>query len=251
MANTHNDALIFELRGRFLNLKYNHDTEKMNALKTDCKAYLSIHEDNEHNHIENTIHILKSLIDYNLNDNRESAYEKIHPMLENLEFGKKANIFESDYNRCLLITSIMLLESYKQASEILKIIEKSYEAYPAKDRQKAENLSWLYINFIEILIHSKLCSKTTDREVGEIKYLFFAKINKAREIILKEERQDLLAILSLKEAQFYLSEFSQRDSEYLAEMRKDLIQKEFEFWENIDEYPEIFEIIKKMHSKEN
>ena len=170
-------------------------------------------------------------------------------MLNNLEFGKKANIFESPYNRCLLISSIALSESYKQASDILKIVENSFDVYPVKESQKAENLSWLYINFIEILLHSKLCSQTTDREIGEIKILFFRVINTAREIILKENRQDLLAILAIKESQFYLSEFSPRDSKHLAKMRKNLIQQEFEFWENLDDYPDIFDTIKSMYSK--
>ena len=145
----------------------------------------------------------------------------------------------------------MLSENYKQANKILEIIEKSFEAHPVKENQKAENLSCAYINFIEILLHSKLCSKTTDREVGEIKILFFKVINVAREIILKENRQDLLAILTIKEAQFHLSEFSPRDSKYLTEMRENLIQEEFEFWENIDDYLDIFDTIKSMYSKKD
>jgi len=34
-------------------------------------------------------------------------------------------------------------------------------------------------------------------------------------------------------------------------MRKNLIQQEFEFWENIDDYPDIFDTIKSMYSKKD
>jgi len=251
MQNKSNDDLIYELRGRFINLKYNHDVKKMKVLQADCEEYFNNYEDNGHNHILNTIHALKALIDYNINDNRESAYKNILPMLENFEFGKKEGLFESPYNRYLLVYSIMLFKNYQQADELLTVIEKSFETYPIEEDLKIESLSWAYINFIEILLHSKLCSRTTDREVEEIKILFWRKIDIAREIILKENRQDLLAILTIKEAQFHLSEFSPRDSKYLTEMRKNLIQQEFEFWENIDDYPDIFDTIKSMYSKKD
>jgi len=101
MLNKSNDEVIFELRGRFLNLNYNNNILKMKSLQADCETYLSSNKDNEYKHIENTIHILKAAIDYSQNDNRESAYKKILPLLENLEFGKKADLFVSRYNRIL------------------------------------------------------------------------------------------------------------------------------------------------------
>jgi hypothetical protein len=53
------------------------------------QIYLSKHKDNEHKHIENTICVIKALIDYSLNCFLKSDYEIILPMLEYLEFGKK------------------------------------------------------------------------------------------------------------------------------------------------------------------
>jgi len=237
MKNKTNDNLIFELRGRFINLPSNHDIDKMRALQTDCEDYLATNEDNEYKHIENTIHILKSLIDYHLNDNRKSAYEKILPMLENLEFGEKIGLFESDYNRNLLVYSIFLAKDYKQANTILNIIEKSFEAYPVKESLKAEYMICSYINFIEILLHSKLCGKTTDIEVGEIKVLYGRAVEEVKEIISKEGKEgkeEFLIILSLKKQQYLFSEYCPRGGDCLTKMRECLIQLAFTYWNAVE-----------------
>jgi hypothetical protein len=67
--------------------------------------------------------------------------------------GKKEGIFESNYNRYLLIWSIPLSENYNQAYEILKIIEKSFETNPVEESLRLDNLSMAYINFAEFLVN--------------------------------------------------------------------------------------------------
>jgi len=194
---------------------------------------VNLYEDNEYKHIESTTHTLKALIDYNLNDNRKSAYEKIVPMFENLEFGDKRGLFESSYNRYLLIYCILLAKNYKQANTILKTIEKSYEAHPVKENLKSENLSWSYINFAENLLYSKLYSEPTPEESEEIKNLFKEVCEKTRKILFEENKHDLLVILSLKETTFHASNVSTKQFGKLDEIRKKLVKKEFDFWASI------------------
>jgi len=230
-----NDELIFELRGHFISLGDNHDVEKMKSLQIDCENYLANNEDNEHKHIENTIHILKALIDYILNDNLKSAYEKALPMFENLEFGKKIELFESPYNRLLLIHGITLSKNYKQANTILKAIEASYGTYPVKESLKADNLSAAYLNFIENLLYSKFYAKPTPKAREETQNLFKETVDKAREVI-SEDRGELLVILPLKEAAFYHSNVYPNEKEDLDKVRKDFIKKEVDILKKI-EYP--------------
>jgi len=231
-----NDELIFELRGRFLTLGSNHDLEKMKSLQIDCEKYLSSNEDNEHKHIENTIYILKASIDYNLNDNRKSAYQKIVPMLENLEFGKKAKIFESNYNRVLLIWTIALSKNYKQANKILDIIERSFEDYPVKESLKIDNLSSAYLNFIENLLYSKYYVKSTPKDREEIKKLFQETTEKARTVITSLNREELLIILPLKEVAFYHSNIYPKEKQEIKKMREGVIKQEVDVLNKI-EYP--------------
>ena len=103
---THSITVSFEFRfGQAAVGGGLHNVEEMKSLQTECEAYLSNNKDNKHKHIENTVHILNALIDYNLNDNRKSAYDKVLPMLENLEFGEKVGLFESPYDRIIFMTS--------------------------------------------------------------------------------------------------------------------------------------------------
>ncbi|MCL2610564.1 MAG: winged helix-turn-helix domain-containing protein [Defluviitaleaceae bacterium] len=229
------DNLIFELRARFINLNTSHDIEKMKSLQRDCEDYLANNKDNAHKHIENTIHMLKALIDYNLHDNRKSAYEKIIPMLENLQFGEKTGLFESCYNRNLLVYSISLAKDYKQANLILNIIIKSFEAYPVKESLKMEYIACSYINFAENLIYSNLYDEHTSEEKAKIKNLFKEIYEKTRKILFEEDREDLLVLLSIKEITFYSINSSLKTGEELNEIRKKLIQKEVDFLVSIDE----------------
>ena len=157
-------------------------------------------------------------------------------MLENLEFGEKTRLFESPYNRCLLIWSIVLCKNYKQANSILKIIEKSFEDYPVKESLKVEYLSVIYLNFIESLLYSKYYTKSIPKDREEIEKLFKETTDKAREIISGGYRDELLVILPLKEAAFYHSDVYPKEKEELEKVRKDFIKKEVDVLKKI-EYP--------------
>ena len=194
------DNIILELKRRFLKLQFNDGIEEMKSLQTDYENYLSSNEDNEYRHIENTIYVLKALIDYNLNDNRQSAYEKALPMFENLSFGEKIELTKNNYNKFLLTQGITLSKSYVQAKIILDTLEKSVEKYPVSKGVRHDVLVTSYVNFIEVLVSSKFCSQTTDRAVEEIKMLFFKVLEKAKKIILEEDRLEILASLTIKEA---------------------------------------------------
>jgi len=247
MLDKPNDELIFKLREHFINLNDNHNIKKMNALQILCENYLSKNEDNEHKHVENTTYVLKGLIDYNLNDNRKSAYEKILPMLENLEFGKKEKLLESSYNRYLLIYSIALCKNYKQANSILKIIENSFENSLANESLKSKSLSCAYINFTENLLYSKLYREITALEENKIiNKLFQETCEKARKILLKKDRYDLLVVLSIKEQAFYKSNVLPKEIEELNEIRKNAHQEEFHFLRSIELNIKLMEFVIKL-----
>ncbi|MCL2611265.1 MAG: hypothetical protein FWE02_06275, partial [Defluviitaleaceae bacterium] len=76
-----------KLRREFLDLKDTYDVETMQELQNKMEKYLETYKDTEFKTLENTIYLLKGLINQAKTDDTSISYELILPMLENLEFG--------------------------------------------------------------------------------------------------------------------------------------------------------------------
>ena len=233
-----NDDLIFKLRERLINLntitgdKFE-DIKLMRDLKEDFEDYLKNNKDNEHKHIENSIYALEALIDYNIRDNRKSAYQLILPMLENLEFGENIELTKSNYNKCLLFFCITLNENYKKAQIIVKTLEKSVETYDTKENLKLKVLSSAYINLAENMLNTNIYDKMEDEERKELTALFAETCDKARKMLFENKMYSLLSILTLKESVFYSKNDTPDDIERIKRLRKKMTKDEINHMESI------------------
>jgi len=225
--------LINDLKKRFVNLNYSDNLKKMRALVRDCIKYLSHYEDNEYNQVQNTIHVLKAAVDYNLKDNRTSAFGFAKPMFKDLEFGNEMSLLKDNYNKLLLTYGIAFCRDYKLAQSVLENLEKSFEFYNVEEKVKNDTQKWAYINFCEILTHTKIYEKLPEEKLAEVKSLFRKYDDKARDILIDEGTDKLLlSILFIKEQQFYTGKPE----------RKKAIKQEFSVAELINKTEEAAEI---------
>ena len=137
---------------RFFKLQDNSDVEKMQVLGKDFEEYIAFFSDKK---FENILHLIKAWINYNQTSDLASTHELILPLLTNLEFGKNEECLKCYLNIILLSYSLSMCKDYKQAFEILELIEQAAENYYPDDLSQIEIKSTAYSNFAEILLNTK------------------------------------------------------------------------------------------------
>ena len=189
------------LRARFLSLTNTFDVNKMTELQRDFQKYLKANEDNEYNQYVNTIHVLKALIKYEETYDGTRAYHLVKPMLVDFEFGKKIEHLKSNYNKKLLIMSISVSGSFRQAIQIVEDLEKSFKIYPTE--QEDELRVNTYINFTSKLLYDKTTIRHTPEEALRMQKLFVQYMARARQLCEKMGKEDWLAILNFRSGLFF------------------------------------------------
>ena len=191
------------LRARFLSLTDTADINKMTELQRDFQKYLKTNEDNEYNQCINTINVLKALIKYEETYDGTRAYHLVKPMLVDFEFGKKIEYLEGNYNKKLLIMSISVSGSFRQAIQIVEDLEKSFEIYPTTQEVENEFRVFTYINFTSKLLYDKTTIRHTPEEALRMQKLFVQYMARARQFCEKMGKEDWLAILNFRSGLFF------------------------------------------------
>ena len=174
----------------------------MKALQKELEYYLENYEDNADKDIENTLHLIKSWINFYLTDDLVSSYNLVLPMLTNLEFGARIESTKSNYSRVLLVDCIFVCRDYKQAFEILQIIEKSLESYPSISHVKEKLLMCAYANYTEMLLNTKYFAEISKEEELEIEKIFFEYSIKVKELSEQTLLHNIGFIMMLREGYF-------------------------------------------------
>jgi len=234
---TINHDIRKQLMERFRNLTGNRDIEELNSLKKDLEAYLKNYEDDADQRIENTLYLIKAWINYRLTDDLKSSYALVSPLLENL---KLANL--SNYNKMLLIGSIIVCKDYKQALEIVLRLEESVNDPSIDENIKIAVNVYTYSNFTEILLNTKFFAELSAEEEDEVENLFSEYCEKTKSLCVSEEYLGLCHVTELKEGIFYKDKKLQDRAMKLAnEHAEDEILKAVE--DTLDKYKVVGAII--------
>ena len=209
------------LVNEFLSLSHTYDTEAMRALQEKFEKYLKDNKDTEDKQIENTIYLLKGLINFEETNNIKSSYELILPMLNNLEFGTNMELIRGNYNRKLLIWSIPICESYEQALQFLNAIEDNFLLYPKGKEVEEKFKRRMYIRITNRLLHAKGLEKLSEEELNEVERLFAEYVKKAKMLCVDRDKLKALAILLAREGLFYGEKDTLDSGTYLARSRRE------------------------------
>ncbi|MCL2592474.1 MAG: helix-turn-helix domain-containing protein [Defluviitaleaceae bacterium] len=205
-----------QLRKMFLTLNSTYDVELMQEIQEAFEKYLKTDEDSEFKTLDNTIHLLKGLINYEETNNIKSSYELILPMLYNLEFGKNIERLKFNYNRKLLIFSISICNDYRQSLGILNAIENSLELYPEGKEAEEGFKRDMYIRITNRLLHAKGLEKLSKNELIEVEALFKKYVKKAKILCVDEEYFNCLSILIAREGLFNGKKETMETGTYMA-----------------------------------
>jgi len=235
---TVNHDIRKKLMERFRSLTGNRDIKELNSLKKDIEAYLKNYEDDADQKIENTLYLIKAWINYRLTDDLKSSYALVSPLLENLKFDN----LKSNYNKMLLIGSIVVCKDYKQALEIVLRLGESVSKPSINESIKIAVNIHAYSNFTEILLNTKFFSELSTEEEDEVDSLFSEYCEKAKNLCVSEEYLGLCHVTELKEGIFYKDKKLQDRAMKLAnEHAEDEILKAVE--DDLDKYKVVGAII--------
>ena len=210
-----------KLREMFLNLDSTYDVELMQEIQKAFEKYLKTNADTKYKTLENTIHLLKGLINYEETNNIQSSYELILPMLTNLEFGTNMELIKGNYNRKLLILSIPICKNYKQSFEILNAIENNLELYPKATEVEESFKRNMYIQITDRLLHAKGLEDLSENELNEVEALFKKYVKKAKILCVDEKYFTRLAILIAREGLFNGKRETMETGTYMARARRE------------------------------
>ena len=191
----------------FLSLGSSGNVNKVELLKRDFEEYLRHNEDTDDKKMENTVHLLRALVCYAETGNVESAYKLASPMLENFEFGElgvKIEYLKANYNKELLIYSILVCQNYKQALSIIDSLEKSFDLYNLDENLQERARLFMYINFVDRLLYADTFEDLSKYNMRrEVSSLFRQYILKARHVCVRLEMRNWEAVLDIKEGLFF------------------------------------------------
>jgi len=198
------DLQMKTLRRSFLKLGSNYDVEYMENLQKGFEEYLESYEDTSDKKMENTVHLLKALINYIKTDHIPSSYEFLSPVAHNLEFCKNVGYLKlkANYNKSLSIASISICKDYKQAFCIVENLHKIFESYPIDGELQDKTLATAYINFADRLLYAKAFEEHSEEELTEITKLFNRFADKGKALCEKLDKLNWFAILLVKESLF-------------------------------------------------
>ena len=215
------DPRFLSLVNEFLSLEHTYDTEVMRALQEKFEKYLKDGKDTADKQIENTIYLLKGLINFEETNNIKSSYKLILPMLNNLEFGMNMELIRGNYNRKLLIMSIPICESYEQAFRFLNAIEDNFVFY-SKGADVEENFKRrMYIRITNRLLRAKGFEQLSEEELAEVEELFTEYAKKAKMLCVDTKYFNYFAILAAREGLFYGQKDTIDSGLYLARSRRE------------------------------
>jgi len=197
------DSGFLSLVNEFLSLSNTYDTEAMRALQEKFEKYLKENKDTADKQIENTINLLKGLINYEETNNIKSSYELILPMLTNLEFGTNMELLRGNYNRKLLIMSISICKSHEQALQFLNAIEDGFVFYPKGKEVEEYYKRNMYIHITDRLLYAKGLEILSEEEVAEVEELFEEYMEKAKILCVNRKYVASLSILFAREGLFH------------------------------------------------
>jgi len=197
-----NEKMI-ELREKFLSLQSNSDVETMQRMQEELEKYLRDNEGTEFKTLDNTIRLLKGLINYTETNNIHSSYELIFPMLNDLEFGANMERIKCNYNRKLLIFSISICKDYKQSIELINALDKNFDLYPKDEVIEDDFKTFMYINMTERLLYAKAFENLSNEKIEEVTMLFKKYIRKAKGLCAETNRLNWQIILLSRENMFF------------------------------------------------
>ena len=185
---------------QFIKLQDSSDVKKMEKLKEELEEYISQFSDKK---FENILHLIKAFINYNKTDDIPSSYELILPLLTNLEFGKNEEYFNRYPNIILLSRSISMCKDYKQAFEILELIEQAAEKYYSNESRQIKIVATAYSSFTENLLNFKKNNPLGEAEQAEIKDKFDEYSRKVMDICYKNKWNSFYATNLFRKGLFY------------------------------------------------
>ena len=192
-----------KLRRQFLDLKSTYEIKPMQELQKKMEKYLKTNKDTEFKTLENTIYLLKGLINYIKTEDISSSYKIILPMLESLEFGTEEYLIKGNYNRKLLEFSIPICEDYNQSIRLINAVERSLKVYPEDDNTEEDFKRSMYKRMTERLLNAKAFENLSKEELIKVEWLFKEYIIKARALCADVYNSDSYSILLVREGLFY------------------------------------------------
>ncbi|MCL2592330.1 MAG: helix-turn-helix domain-containing protein [Defluviitaleaceae bacterium] len=195
--------MLLELKNQFLMLDNTYEIDKIVDMKEKFEKYLKHNEDSELKSIENTIYLLKGLINFEETNDIQSSYKLILPMLTNLEFGTSTELIKGNYNRKLLIMCIPICESYEQALQFLNAIEANFVFYPKGAEAEETFKRYMYIRITNRLLHAKGLENLSEEDLNEVERLFAEYVKKAKILCVDRDKFKALSILIAREGLFY------------------------------------------------
>ncbi|MCL2592221.1 MAG: helix-turn-helix transcriptional regulator [Defluviitaleaceae bacterium] len=192
-----------KLRKQFLDLKWTYNVEIMQELQGKMEKYLESYKDTEFKTLENTIYLLKALINQAETDDTSTSYKLALPMLENLEFGDDDYLLQFNYTRKLLEFSIPICEDYNQSLRLIKAVERNLDRYPEDDNTEEDFKRSMYIRMTGRLLNAKAFENLSKEELIKVEWLFKEYIIKARALCADVYNSDSYSILLVREGLFY------------------------------------------------